>query len=152
MTATLPTPSATAPAPIPTAGSPTASSATPIPAAEARMQRLLRLDALATGVAGLVGLLAPLSLWGDVPALLPRAVGAVLLLVGADLLVASRWRGRRLRLTTTLTAELAVAWVAATVVVLAVHDLPLAGAEVLGMVGLVTAGFAVAELRAVRAR
>lgn len=119
-------------------------------AADAPLQRLLRLDAGATGVAGLVALLAPTSTWGDVPALLPRAVGAVLLVVAADLLLASRWTGRRLRIAATVCAELALAWVAATVAVLALHDLPLLGVELLVVVGLVTLGFAVAELRALR--
>ena len=119
-------------------------------AADALLQRLLRLDAAATGVAGLVALLAPTSTWGDVPGLLPRAVGAVLLVVAADLLLASRWTGRRLRIATTVCAELALAWVAATVAVLALHDLPTVGVELLVAVGLVTLGFAVAELRALR--
>ncbi|MCW2606140.1 MAG: hypothetical protein JWO60_833 [Frankiales bacterium] len=131
MTATLSTPLAPAPA-------------------DAPLQRLLRLDAVATAGAGLLGLALPTSVFGDVPTLLPRAVGAVLLVVAADLLLASRWSGRRLRLATTVCGELAAAWVVATVVVLAVHDLPASGVEVLGLVGLVTLGFAVAELRAVR--
>ena len=119
---------------------------------DAPLQRLLRLDAGATGLAGLVALLAPTSTWGDVPGLLPRAVGVVLLVVAADLLLASRWTGRRLRLATTVCAELALAWVAATVAVLVLHDLPLLGVDLLFVVGLVTLGFAVAELRALRAR
>ena len=123
-----------------------------VPAADtcAPLQRLLRLDALATGAAGLLALLVPTSTWGDVPPLLPRAVGVVLLVVAADLLLASRWTGRRLRLATTVCAELALAWVAATAVVLVVHDLPLLGAELLVGTGLVTLAFGVAELRAVR--
>ena len=145
MTATLPTPLPAAPAaPAPSASSSPSS-------ADRRLQRLLRLDAVATAGAGLLALALPASVFGDVPALLPRAVGAVLLVVAADLALVSRWRGRRLRLATAVTGELAAAWVVATGVVLAVHDLPLAGVEVLVGVGAVTAGFAVAELRAVRA-
>lgn len=118
---------------------------------ESRMQRLLRLDAVATAGAGVLALALPTPVFGDVPALLPRAVGAVLLVVAADVALASRWSGRRLRLATAVGGGLASAWVVATAVVLAVHDLPFVGALVLVGVGLPTAGFAVAELRAVRA-
>lgn len=123
-----------------------------VPSSDDRVRRLLRLDAVATAGAGLLALTLPVSVFGDVPALLPRAVGAVLLVVAADLALASRWRGRRLRIATLITGELAGAWVVATAVVLAVHELPLAGVEVLVGVGLVTAGFGVAQLRAVRTR
>lgn len=139
MTTTLPTPDATT----------TAAAA----ADDAPLQRLLRQDAFATGAAGLLGLLLPTSTFGDVPAALPRVVGGVLLLVvAADLLLASRWSGRRLRLATAVTADLALAWVVATAVVLAVRDLPTSGVEVLSLVGLVPLGLGVAELRALRRR
>jgi hypothetical protein len=118
--------------------------------ADAGLQRLLRLDAAATTAAGLLALFAPVSWWGDVPGLVPRVVGAVLLVAAAELLLAARWSGRRLRLAVTVCADLALAWVAATVVVLALRDLPAAGASALVLVGLVTLGFGVAELRALR--
>lgn len=118
--------------------------------ADSGLQRLLRWDAVATGLAGLVAVAAPASTWGDVPGWLPRAVGVVLLVVAADLAVASRWTGRRLRIATTVCAELALAWVAATVAVLVLHDTPPLGTELLAVVGLVTLAFGVSELRALR--
>jgi hypothetical protein len=124
--------------------------ARPAVEADAPLQRLLRLDAAATGAAGLLALVAPVSWWGDVPGLVPRVVGAVLLVAAAELLLASCWSGGRLRLAITVCADLALAWVAATVVVLALRDLPTAGTQALVLVGLVTLGFGVAELRALR--
>ncbi len=109
-------------------------------------------DAVATGAAGLVALLAADVDLGRRPrAAAPRRRGRP---AGRRRgpAVASRWSGRRLRLATTVCAELALAWVVATGVVLAVHDLPVAGVEVLGAVGLVTLGFGVTELRALRRR
>ncbi len=85
------------------------------------------------------------------PGWLPRTVGAALLLVGLDLALVSRWSGRRLQVAGTVTAELAFAWVAATVVVLLTRDLPASGVELLLVVGAATAAFGVAETRLVRA-
>jgi hypothetical protein len=115
------------------------------------LRTVLRADAAVTGAVGLLGLLGPTStLYGDVPGWLPRVLGAVLLVVAADLVLAARLSGSRLRLAGTVTAELALAWVVATVAVLALVDLPLAGREVLAIVGAATLGFAIAELRLVR--
>ena len=122
-----------------------------VPPAERRMQRLLRLDAAATAGTALLALALPTTVFGDVPSLLPRAVGAVLLVVAADMALASRWRGRRLRIATVITGQLGAAWVVATAVLLAGHDLQPSGAVVLVGVGLVAAGFTVAELWAARA-
>lgn len=118
---------------------------------EQRLRTVLRADAVATGAVGLLALVGPLSPYGDVPAWLPRTVGAALLLVALDIALASRWSGRRLRLAGTVTAELALTWVAVTAVVLATRDLPASGVELLALVGLATAAFGVAELRLVRA-
>jgi hypothetical protein len=117
---------------------------------EDRLRTVLRVDAAVTGAVGLFGLLGPTSTYGDVPGWLPRTVGAVLLVVAVDLLLAARLAGSRLRLAGTVTAELALAWVVATVAVLALVDLPFAGREVLALVGAATLGFAVVELRLVR--
>lgn len=117
---------------------------------EDRLRSVLRADAVVTGAVGLFGLLGSPSLYGDVAGWLPRAVGAVLLLVAVDLAIASRWSGRRLRLAGIVCAELALAWVVATAVVLAVVDIPTAGTEVLLLVGAATLVFAILELRLVR--
>ena len=117
---------------------------------EDRLRTVLRADAVVTGLVGLLGLVGSPSMYGDVPGWLPRAVGAVLLLVAADLAIVSRWSGRRLRLAGTVCAELALAWVVATVAVLALVDLPASGTEVLLLVGAATLVFAVLELRLVR--
>ena len=128
----------------------TATTTAHAPTTEDRLRTVLRADAVVTGAVGLFGLLGSPSLYGDVPGWLPRAVGAVLLLVAIDLGIASRWSGRRLRLAGTVCAELALGWVVATVAVLALVDLPLAGTEVLLLVGAATLVFAVLELRLVR--
>ena len=118
--------------------------------AEDRLRTVLRVDAAVTGAVGLFGLLGPISTYGDVPGWLPRVVGAVLLAVALDVALAARLSGSRLRLVGTITAELALAWVVATVAVLALVDLPFAGREVLTIVGVATLGFALTELRLVR--
>ena len=116
----------------------------------ARLGALLREDALVTGAVGAFALLGPHLYGDDVAAWVPRAVGAVLLVVAADLGLASRWRGRRLRLATAVCADLALAWVAASVAVLALVDPPAAGTAVVAGVAAVTLAFGVAELRALR--
>ncbi len=130
--------------------SPTAGRTAGRTAADAPLAALLREDALVTGAVGALALLGP-HLWGDdVAGWVPRAVGAVLLLVAADLALASRWSGRRLRLATAVCADLALLWVVASVAVLALVDLPASGTAVVAGVAVVTLGFAVAELRALR--
>jgi hypothetical protein len=124
--------------------------ATPARTSEERLRTVLRADAVVTAGFGLLALVGPTSMYGDVPGWLPRLVGVVLLVVAADLLLAARWSGSRLRLAGTVGGELALAWVVATVGVLALVDLPFAGREVLAVAGLVTLGFAIAELRLVR--
>ena len=115
-----------------------------------RLRTVLRADALVTGGVGLLALLGPTSPYGDTAGWLVRAVGAVLLVVAAELLIASRWDGARLRLAGTVFGELALAWVVATVAVLALVDLPTSGREILAVVGLATLAFGVTELRLAR--
>lgn len=128
----------------------TAVTATPARTTEDRLRTVLRLDAGVSAVAGLFALIGRTSTYGDVPGWLPRAVGVVLLAVAVDLALAARLSGSRLRLAGTVTADLAIAWVIATVAVLALVDLPFAGREALTIMGLTTLAFAVAELRLVR--
>lgn len=116
--------------------------------ASERMRAVLLADAIVTGGFGLLAVGAPTA-WFDA-GWLPRAIGVVLLVVAAEVAVASRWSGSRLRLAGTVTGELAVAWVVAAVTVLLLVDLPRTGALLLELSALVTAGFAVAELRLVR--
>jgi hypothetical protein len=115
---------------------------------EASMRTVLRADAVVTGAVGLLALLAP-SVWFDA-AWLPRAVGAVLLLVALEVGLASRYDGKRLRLAGAVTGELAAAWVVASVAVLLLVDLPTTGALLVEAVAAVTAVFAVLELRLAR--
>jgi len=120
-------------------------------AATDRARTVLRVDAVVTAGVGLLGLLSPLDWYGDSPAWVVRGVAVALLVVAADLALAARLPARWLRTTATVTAELALVWVAATAVVLAVVELPTAGREVLLLQGLATLGFALAHLRAARA-
>ena len=123
---------------------------TPAPArtAEASMRAVLRADAVVTGAVGVLALLAP-SAWFDA-GWLPRAIGAVLLLVALEVGLASRYDGKRLRLAGAVTGELAAAWVVASVAVLLLVDLPTTGAVVVELVAVATAVFAVLELRLAR--
>lgn len=120
-------------------------------AAAARARAVLRLDAGVTAGVGLLGLLSPLDWYGDSPTWVVRGIAVALLVVAADLALAARLPARWLRTATTVTAELALAWVAATAVVLGVAELPAAGREVLLLQGVATLGFAVAHLVAARA-
>ena len=117
---------------------------------EDRLRTVLRADAVVTGAIGLFALVGPTSIYGDVPGWLPRTIGAVLLFVAIDLVIAARWSGSQLRMAGVVCADLAFAWVVASVAVAVLVDLPMAGREVLLLSALVTLGFAVAELRLVR--
>ena len=110
---------------------------------------VLRADAAVTAALGAVALLGP-DVWGAAPGWLPRVVGAVFVVAALDVALVSRWTGRRLRLAGTVVGELALATAAASAVVLATADLPAAGALLVGVVGLLSAGFGVAELRLAR--
>ena len=127
----------------------TATPATPATHAPAgSMRTVLRADAVVTGLFGALALLGPAS-WFDA-GWLPRAVGAVLLLVAVEVGLASRYDGRRLRLAGAVTGELAVAWVVASLAVLLLVDLPTPGAVLVEVSAAVTAVFAVLELRLAR--
>ena len=104
------------------------------------------LDAAVTGAVGLLALEAPLG-WFDAPGWVVRTVGVLLLLTAVELAIMSRASGRALRLGTTVFMELCFAWVAATVAVLVLRDVPAAGVEVLSIVGAVTLGFGIAYAR-----
>jgi hypothetical protein len=112
------------------------------------MRTVLRADAVVTAGFGAFALLGPAS-WFDA-GWLPRAVGAVLLLVALEVGLASRYDGDRLRLAGAVTGELAAAWVVASVAVLLLVDLPTTGAVLVEVSAAVTAVFAVLELRLVR--
>lgn len=129
----------------------TAPAAPATDAAAARARTVLGIDAVVTTGVGLLGLVSPLDWYGDTPAWVVRGVAVALLVVAADLALATRLPARWLRTAATVTAELAFAWVVATAVVLALVDLPTEGREVLLLQGLATLGFAVAHLRAARA-
>lgn len=116
--------------------------------ASASMRRVLLADAVVTAGFGAVALLAPTS-WFDA-GWLPRAIGAVLLVVAVEVGLASRWSGRRLRLAGTVTGELAIAWVIGALAVAVLVDLPTTGAVVLEVSAAVTVVFAVLELRLAR--
>ena len=111
-----------------------------------RLRLTYRADAVVTGLVGVLALESPLS-WYDAPGWLVRGLGVFLLVVAADLALLSRTSGRLLRIGTTVTMELAFAWVAATVAVLALRDVPAMGVEVLTVVGGLTLGFGLAYLR-----
>ena len=117
--------------------------------AQKSLAGVLRADAAVTAALGAVALLGP-DVWGDAPSWLPRVVGAVFVVAALDVALVSRWTGRRLRLAATVVGELALATAAASAVVLATADLPAAGAALVGLVGLLSAGFGVAELRLAR--
>ena len=112
-----------------------------------RLRTVLRTDGVVTALAGLLALESPLSWYGDTPGWLVRTVGVVLVVTGVDLALLSRAQGRLLRVGVTITTELAFAWVAATIAVLALVDLPAEGVEALTLVGLVTLGFGLAYVR-----
>lgn len=125
-----------------TAPSPTARS-------EDRLRNVLRADAAVTAAVGLFGLLGPS--WYGGPAWVARAVGAALVLVGVEIALFARAGGRRLRLTGTVVAEAAFAWVAGALLAAGLVDMDTAGREVLVLTAVLTLAFGIAETRLVRA-
>lgn len=125
--------------------------ATLMPSTEDRLRLVLRADAVVTAAVGLLALDSPLTWYGGTPGWLVRGLGAVLLLVALDLALLSRASGRVLRVGTAVAAELAFAWVLATVAVLVLADLPGEGVVVLVVVGLLTLGFGTGYARLGRA-
>lgn len=118
---------------------------------EDRLRTVLRVDAVVTGAVGLLALESPQDWYGGTPGWLVRTVGVALLLTALEIALLSRSEGRRLRLVGTVVAELAFAWVAASVAVLLLVDLSGAGREVVAVVAAATLGFALTETRLVRA-
>ena len=116
---------------------------------EDRLRTVLRADAAVTAAVGLVGLLGPS--WYGGPAWVARAVGAALVLVGVEVVLLARAGGRRLRITGSVVAELAFAWVVGSLLAADLVDMDSAGREVLVLSALVTLGFAITETRLVRA-
>ena len=119
--------------------------------AATRLRTVLRADAVVTGAVGAVALLAAPSLSDlfGTPTVL-RLVGAALLVAAVDIAVLARLDGRRLALVGTVVGELALAWVAATAVVIALGLAEPAGVALLAAVALATAAFGVTELRLVK--
>ena len=119
--------------------------------AATRLRTVLRADAVVTGAVGAVALLAApaLSDLFGTPTVL-RVVGAALLVAAVDIAVLARLDGRRLALVGTVVGELALAWVAATAVVIALGLAEPAGVALLAAVALATAAFGVTELRLVK--
>jgi len=112
-----------------------------------QLRRVLRVDGVVTAGVGLLGLLGPS--WYGGPAWVARAVGAALVLIGAEVfLLASH---ERIRLVGTLVAEAAFAWVVAAVAVAAFVDMDTIGREVLLLTAVVTLAFGITETRLVRA-
>ena len=128
----------------------TAITTTPAATTEERLRTVLRVDALVTGAVGVFGLLGPTSTYGDSPAWLPRTLGAGFLLFAVVLAIVIRGDASP-RLAGTITAEAALLWVAAAVVIVAFVDLPTRGEVVVALTGLGTLFFGVTELRLVRA-
>jgi hypothetical protein len=125
--------------------------ATVVASAATRLRTVLRADAVVTGAVGAVAVLAAPSLAGllGTPTVL-RVIGAVLLVAAVDIALLARLSGRRLALAGTVVGELALAWVAATAVVIALGLANPAGVALLVAVAMPTAAFGVAELRLAR--
>lgn len=126
----------------------TAVTTTPIATTEDRLRTVLRVDALVTGAVGVFGLLGPSSTYGDVPAWVPRTLGAGFLLFALVLAIAVRGDASP-RLAGTITAEAALFSAAAAAAVLALVELPTRGELVVALVGLATLAFGLTELRLV---
>ena len=128
-----------------------AARATPVATAATRLRTVLRADAVVTAAVGAIALLAAPALSGlfGTPTVL-RVVGGALLVAAADIALLARLDGRRLALAGTVVGELALAWVAATAVVIALGLAQPAGVALLSGLALATAAFGVAELRLAR--
>jgi hypothetical protein len=115
---------------------------------EDRLRTVLRVDGVVTAALGLFALLGPS--WFGGPSWVARAVGAVLLAVGLEVLVQARSGTDRLRLTGVVVADLAFAWVVTLLVVLALVDMDTAGREVVIATIVATLGFGISETALVR--
>ena len=114
----------------------------------ARLRHVLRADAAVTGAVGALTLIAAPSLSELVgtPTVL-RVVGAVLLVAAVDIALLARLSGRRLAVAGAVVGELALAWVAATAVVIALGLAEPVGVALLVAVAAATAAFGATELR-----
>jgi hypothetical protein len=118
--------------------------------AEDRLRSVLLVDAVVVGLSGVLLAATPSSWYGDLPGWFVRIAGVVLAVSAADVGIASRWTGRRLRLAATVTAELAFVWTAGVVLAAELGDVRGAGLEVLALGSLATLAFGVLEMRLVR--
>ena len=119
--------------------------------AEDRLRTVLAVDALVVGLSGLLLAATPSSWYGDLPGWVVRVGGIVLALVSAEVGLVSRWRGRRLTLGATVTADLAFLWTATLLVGVEVFDLRGAGLETFAFSALATLVFGLLETSLVRA-
>ena len=129
----------------------TTTSLTGFASAEDRLRAVLRADAAVTAAVGALALVGPTTWYGGTPGWLVRTIGALLVVTALEIGLLAQSSGRRLRLVGTVVAELAFAWVAASVVVLLAVDLEAVGREVVLLVAAATLGFGLAETRLVRA-
>lgn len=115
--------------------------------AEARLRTVLLVDGAGTTALGVAALLAaaPLSELVASPNWL-RAVGVLLVVVGLDMLLAARLRGRRLALAGTVLAEIDFVWAAGTTLALVLLGASAAGAALVLGVAAVTVGMGTAKL------
>ncbi len=118
---------------------------------EDRLRTVLLVDAFVVGLSGVLLAATPPSWYGSAPSWLSVVAGIALALAAADVGIASRWRGRRLRIAGLVTAELALAWTALMVVAAEVFDVRGDGLEVLALSGLATLVFGILETSLVRA-
>jgi hypothetical protein len=118
---------------------------------EDRLRSVLAVDAVVVGLCGVLLAGTPSSWYGDLPGWLVRVAGAVLAVAALDVGLASRWRGHRLRLAATVTAELAFLWTAGVVAAADLGHVRGAGLEVLALGGLATLVFGILETSLVRA-
>jgi hypothetical protein len=131
----------------------TASPALTTTDSESRLRTVLREDALVTAAVGVGVVLAAAPLAGALPGstTVMRVLGVALIVVGADIALASRWSGRRLALAGTVVAELALAWAVLSTVVVAIWRPGAAVSAAVLVVAAVTLAFGVTELKQVRA-
>ena len=118
---------------------------------EDRLRSVLAVDAVVVGLSGVLLAATPSSWYGDLPGWLVRVAGVALAVAALDVGLASRWRGRRLRLAATVTAELAFLWSAGVVVAADLGHVRGDGLEVLALGGLATLVFGILETSLVRA-
>jgi predicted acyltransferase len=131
----------------------TASPALTTTDSESRLRNVLREDALVTAAVGVGVVLAATPLADQLPGstTVMRVLGIALVLVAADIALASRWSGRRLALAGTVVGELALAWAVLSTVVVAIWRPGAAVSAAVLVVAAVTLAFGVTELKLVRA-